>query len=109
VLAQIALLVCLALVRGWVVAPLALVLVTLIFAEIPITSWLLGRYIQSGLRSRAVSVEYVLALGVGSAVVPIIAAMHGVGLGFDIQFLALGACATMVFAAAWFLPRLRNN
>jgi MFS family permease len=106
---QIVLLVCLSLVEGWAVVPLALLAVILIFAEIPITTWLLGRYVQSGLRSRAVSVEYVLALGVGSAVVPIIAAMHGIGLGFDIQFLALGACATMVFTAAWFLPRLRNN
>jgi hypothetical protein len=86
---------------------LALLLVTLIFAEIPITSWLLGHYVRSGLRARALSVEYILALGVGSAVVPLIAGMHHIGHGFDVQFLGLAVSAAVVLAAAWFLPRSR--
>jgi thiol:disulfide interchange protein len=88
---------------------LALLLVTLIFAEIPITSWLLGRYVRSGLRARALSVEYVLSLGVGSAVVPLIAGMHHIGLGFDIQFLGLAASAFVVLSAVWFLPKSRDQ
>ena len=104
---QILLLLGLSQAQGWVAVGLALVLVTLIFAEIPITSWLLGRFVRSGLRARAVSVEYTLSLGVGSAVVPLIAGMHQIGLGFDIQFLGLSASAFVVLTAAWFLPRSR--
>ncbi len=105
--AQIVLLLGLSQAEGRVAVGLALLLVTLIFAEIPITSWLLGHYVRSGLRARALSVEYILALGVGSAVVPLIAGMHHVGLGFDVQFLGLAASAFVVLAAAWFLPRSR--
>ena len=107
--AQILLLLGLSHVQGWGAAGLALLLVTLIFAEIPITSWLLGRYVRSGLRARALSVEYILSLGVGSAVVPLIAGMHHIGLGFDIQFLGLAVSASVVLTAAWFLPRSRGR
>jgi len=88
----------------WVALTLALVLVTMMFAEIPITSWLLSRYVKSGLRSRAVSVEYILSLGMGSATVPIISIMHGAGYGFQIQFVALAVSASIVLLAAFFLP-----
>ena len=105
--AQILLLIGLSHVQGWLAAVFALLLVTMIFAEIPITSWLLGRYVRSGLRARALSVEYILSLGVGSAVIPLIAGMHYIGLGFDIQLLGLAAAAFVVLTAAWFLPRSR--
>ncbi len=90
--------------EGWTALGLALLLVTMVFAGIPITSWLLGRYIRSDLRSRIMSVEYVLSLGMASAVVPLIAFMHGRGLGFDIQYLLLAGCAAIVFVSALFLP-----
>ncbi len=103
--AEILLLLGLSHVQGWVAVALALLLVTLIFAAIPITSWLIGRYVRSGLRARALSVEYILSLGVGSAVVPLIAGMHHIGLGFVIQFLGLAVSASVVLSAALFLPR----
>ncbi len=46
---------------------LALLLVVMMFAEIPITSWLLSRYVRSNLRARALSVEYTLSLGMSSS------------------------------------------
>ena len=103
--AQILLLLGLSQAQGWAAVGLALMLVALVFAEIPVTSWLLGRYVRSGLRARALSVEYILSLGVGSAVVPLIAGMHHIGLSFDIQFLGLAVSAFVVLCAAWFLPR----
>lgn len=106
---QILLLLGLSHVQGWAAVALALVLVTLIFAQIPITSWLLGHYVRSGLRARALSVEYILSLGVGSAVIPLIAGMHHIGLGFDIQFIGLAGSAFVVLIAAWFLPRRRTQ
>ncbi len=102
---EVALLALLSGMEGWPVVPLAVLLVTLMFAGIPISSWLLGHYVRSGLRARAVSVEYVLSLGMASAAVPAIAGLHGIGYGFDVQFVMLAGSAAVVFAAAWALPK----
>jgi MFS family permease len=104
---QVLLLVGLSQATGWIAFVLALVLVTLMFAEIPITSWLLARYIKSGLRSRAVSVEYILSLGMGSIAVPMISIMHGAGYGFQFQLIALAFSASVVLLATFFLPHER--
>ncbi len=90
---------------GWTALFLALLLVTSIFAEIPVTTWLLGHYLDPSLRSRAVSVEYVLSLGIGSAAVPLIAFLYGRGFGFDIQFAGLALSAGAIIASVLFLPR----
>jgi MFS family permease len=107
--AQGVLLVVLSQATGWAALVIALLLVTSLFAAIPITSWLLGHYVRSGLRSRVMSVEYVLSLGMASAVVPLIALMHRTGRGFDFQFLLLAASASIVFLAALFLPGRRTQ
>ncbi len=108
-IAQIVLLACLSQVAGWVTLVLALLLVTMLFAEIPITTWLISRHIRSGLRSRVVSAEYVLSLGMASAAVPLIAGMHVTGLGFDVQFIVFAASACLVLVATLFLPSNRTQ
>ena len=105
--AQVILLVALATATGWLALVIALVLVTTIFAQIPITSWLLGHYVRSSLRARAASVEYVLSLGMAAVVVPLIAGLHGAGIGFDFQYFGIAVSAAVVLAAAMFLPRGR--
>lgn len=90
---------------GWVAFALTLVLVTVMFAGIPITTWLVGHYLDAGIRSRAVSVEYVLSLGVGSAVVPLIAVLQSAGFGFAFQFAGLALSSSAVFIAGLFLPK----
>lgn len=102
--AQTMLLLALSQATGWTALVIALILVTSIFAAIPITGWLLGHYIRSGLRSRIMSVEYILSLGMASAIVPMISFMHRTGRGFDIQFVLLAVAAAIVFAAALLLP-----
>lgn len=102
---QIVLLIGLSQATGWLALGLAFAMVTMMFAEIPITSWLLSRYIRSGMRSRALSVEYVLSLGMASAIVPVISFMHRAGYGFEVQFLALAGSAAIILAAALFLPK----
>lgn len=89
---------------GFSALALALGLVTLIFAGIPVNTWLLGHYLESGIRSRAVSVEYVLSLGIGSVVVPVIAFLQGKGFGFDRQFVALAVAALGCLTVALLLP-----
>jgi MFS family permease len=102
---QIILLLLLSQATGVLALGLALGLVVMMFAEIPITSWLLSRYVRSNLRARAVSVEYILSLGMGSATVPLIAVMHKMGYGFEVQFVALAISASVVLVATLFLPQ----
>ena len=102
--AQVVLLIWLAQATGGTALAVALILVTTIFAQIPITSWLLGHYVRSSLRARAASVEYVLSLGMGAAVVPLIAGLLGAGLGFDFQYFGIAMSAAVVLGAALFLP-----
>ena len=89
---------------GVVVIPIVMVLVLLMFAEVPVTSWLLGHYVAPEWRSRAFSAEYTLSLGVGAVVIPLMAWGHRLGHGFDTQYLILAASAGIVLIAAFFLP-----
>ena len=101
---QVGALVLIANTHGTTLIPIAMVLVILLFAGIPITSWLLGHYVAPHWRSRAFSVEYLLSLGMGAAVVPLVAWGHRTGYGFDMQYVVLAASAGMVLTAAIFLP-----
>ena len=105
---QIGMLILIANSQGAAIVPLAMVLVLLMFAEVPITSWLLGHFVSPQWRARAFSVEYVLSLGLGALVLPLIAWGHRSGFGFDTQYLLLAACAGLVLIAAFFLPAWRK-
>jgi MFS family permease len=94
---------------GWAAFALILLLVTLIFAGIPITTWLVGHYLDAGIRSRAVSIEYALSLGVGSAVVPLIAFLQREGFGFEHQFAGLAVSSSVIFFAGLFLPKSQRQ
>jgi MFS family permease len=94
---------------GLVILPMAMVLVLLMFAEVPVTSWLLGHFVAPNWRARAFSVEYTLSLGLGALVLPLIAWGHRSGHGFSTQYLLLAACASMVLAAALFLPTWKSK
>jgi MFS family permease len=89
---------------GAIVVPLAVGLVLMMFAELPVTAWLVGRYVSSQWRSRAFSVEYLLSLGVSSAALPAIAALHHFGYGFDVQYLMLAGCVAIAFVVAFLVP-----
>jgi len=102
---QAILLALLALASGWFALVLSIALVTFIFAEIPVTTWLLGQYLDQAYRSRAISVEYALSLGVGSAALPLIAVLQDRGFGFVWQNSALAMAALIVLVAAQFLPK----
>lgn len=89
---------------GWAALVLAMAAVTFLFAEIPITTWLLGRYLAPGIRARAISVEYTLSLGIGAVAAPTFALLLGAGIGFSIQFVGLALVACIVLIAARRLP-----
>jgi len=89
---------------GFYVLALALVLVVAIFAEIPVTSWLLARFVAPAWRARAYSLEYVFSLGVSSMIIPLIAYLHEGGGGFHAMFLVLAGAAAIVLLVAMSLP-----
>jgi len=81
-----------------------LVAVTLMFAGIPITGWLPGRYVSNRWRSRAFAAEYVLSLGMGALAVPLIAFLIRSGIRFDTQYLLFAASAVAVVVAGTYIP-----
>ena len=106
---QVAALIIIANLQGVAIIPVAMLLVLLMFAEVPVTSWLLGHFVAPGWRARAFSIEYVLSLGLGALVVPAIALGHRTGYGFSVQYLFLAGSAAMVLLAALILPAWRNR
>ena len=101
---QICCLAALPLAQGQLALALSLILVTCVFAEIPISTWLIGRYVAVGARSRAVSIEYTVSLGVAAVAVRITSSLHTGGFGFGPQFQGLALAAICVLIAACFLP-----
>lgn len=95
--------------NGVLVIPIALTTVTLMFAGIPITGWLLGHYVAVTWRSRAFAAEYVLSLGMSSVIVPVMATLHQTGHGFDQQYLLFTLSAMVVLSVAFILPRWINS
>ncbi|MCR9255822.1 MAG: MFS transporter [Alphaproteobacteria bacterium] len=81
-LLQIPLLAMAATQEGMVLLISALVLMALVFGEIPLHDALVARYAKPAWRSRVFAVKYFGSFGVSSAAVPAIALMHGAG-GID--------------------------
>jgi MFS family permease len=93
---------------GWLGAATALPVMLLVFGEIPITAWLLGRYLDERWWSRAYAVQYLLALGVAVATVPLITALHR-ATGDQVALLVvLSACSLTILAATFLVPRTRR-
>ncbi len=88
---------------GTVTMAYAIPLLLVIFGALPITGWLMARYVPSEWRARAFALEYVLSLGVGSLAVPMISVMHEAG-GFERLFTVLAGGGVIIFATAWLLP-----
>jgi hypothetical protein len=86
---------------------IALPMMLFVFGEIPIASWLVGRYVAASWQSRVFALQYVLSLGVSAVVVPLIAILYEATGGFAAVFAVLAAAATVVAAAALWLPRVR--
>lgn len=104
---QAPLLLLLGLLGGATVVPPAVPLMLLVFGVIPVSSWLLGRYVAPEWRSRAYGLQFLLALGVNAFVVPMIAGLHAGTGGSAALFVLMAGMATLQFLAALLLPRWR--
>ena len=92
---------------GWSMLWSAMLLMLLVFGEIPITAWLVGQYTASHWQSRVFALQYVLSLGVSALVVPLVAVLHERTGGFWALFMALAGAAAVVAVAAlaWLAER----
>ena len=97
------LLLAMALTPGGGSAALALPVMLLVFGEIPITAWLLGRHLGERWWSRAYSVQYLLSLGVAAGTVPLITALYRQTGDQTALFVVLAACSATILAMH--LPR----
>ena len=79
----------------------------LVFGEIPVTDWLIGRHIAGAWQSRIYAVNYLFALGVSVLTFPLISELYKFTGDFEILFWVLAACAAAVLAAAFALPGQR--
>lgn len=90
------------------VGPMAIVvavpLMLAVFGEIPVAAWLVGRYVAPEWRSRVYSIQFLLTLGVSSAIVPLIAVLYERTGTSTALLLVLAGAMTIVFMMSWFLP-----
>ena len=98
------LLLAMALAPGGGSAALALPVMLLVFGEIPITAWLLGRHLGERWWSRAYSVQYLLSLGVAAGTVPLITALYRQTGDQTALFVVLAACSATILASTFLVP-----
>ncbi|MCH8926760.1 MAG: hypothetical protein IH924_11620 [Proteobacteria bacterium] len=105
---QLVLFVLLAQVAGWPVLLLGLLVMPLVFGEIPIHDALVAHYGAPEWRARIYALKYVLSLGVSSVAVPLVVWLHSPsvagGNGFVGLYIALAIAAAIVMAASLLLP-----
>ena len=108
--AQVPIFLLLSLLIGWgvggLVAPAALLLTVLIFAEIPLNDALAARCAASSWRARLFALKYLLSLGVAALAVPLVALSHDQFGNFSILLAGLGGLVALLALAATLLPAL---
>ncbi|ESR23209.1 MFS transporter [Lutibaculum baratangense] len=93
-------------VEGPLVVLAAVPLMLAVFGTIPVGVWLISHYVAPDWRSRVYSVQFLLSLGVGAVVVPVLAWTHEASGGFRLAFLLFaGATGAVLATSAMLLPR----
>ena len=109
---QLVLFVLLAQVAGWPVLLLGLLVMPLVFGEIPIHDAMVAHYGAPEWRARIYALKYVLSLGVSSIAVPLVAWLHlaeaPAGNGFVGLYIALAVAAALLVAVSLLLPGRRE-
>jgi MFS family permease len=107
-LIQIPLLALAANLEGWAMLAAALAMMLAVFGQIPLNDVIVGKYVADEYRARALSVRYVVSLGVAAIAVPLIAVLHRTEGGFRNVFLVLAALAAGMLLASLFFPSRRT-
>ena len=81
-----------------------LVVMMLVFGQIPIVDTIVARYTPTDWRARAYAVRYLISLGVGATAVPLAAVLHNWSGEFHTLFTVLAVLAAVIFAVSLALP-----
>ena len=95
-------------VEGWAMLAASLAMMLAVFGQIPLNDVIVGKYVADEYRARALSVRYVVSLGVAAVAVPLIAVLHRTEGGFSNVFLVLAALAAGMLVASLFFPSRRT-
>ena len=82
----------------------SVLMMLVVFGQIPLNDALLGRYTRDEYRARVYAVRYVVSLGVAAVGVPLIALLYRGTGGFRSVFGALSVLALLTLAGALLLP-----
>ncbi len=86
---------------GWLMVAVAVIVMILVFGQIPINDTLIARHTPDAWRGRVFSVKYVLSFTVSAAAVPSISWLYEFGGGFPLMFtIAAGAAVAITLAVA---------
>ena len=90
--------------EGLAMLALAVLMMLMVFGQIPLNDAIIGRHTRDEYRSRVYAVRYVVSLGVAAVALPLIAILHRATGGFQNVFTVLSVLAAMTLAAAPMLP-----
>ena len=91
----------------WSMVATSVLLMVMVFGQVPVAATLIARYTPNQVRARFYGLQYLLTFGVGASAVPLISVLHGV-TGFQGFFLVMAALAGLVLLIAQALPDTRT-
>jgi len=94
---------------GWVMVAVGILVMVLVFGQIPINDALIAKHTPDVWRGKVYSVKYVLSFTVSAAAVPSISWLYEYGGGFPTMFTAATAAAVAITLAVVALPRHRKD
>lgn len=89
---------------GWPLLAVSLLMMLMVFGQIPLNDAIVGKYCADEFRARVYAVRYVVTLGVASVAVPMISALHKTEGGFRNVFLVLAVLSFLIMLSSIFFP-----
>ena len=89
---------------GWLMVAIAVLVMVMVFGQIPINDTLIARYTPDAWRGRVYSVKYVLSFTVSAAAVPSIAWLYEDAGGFTTMFTLAAIAAFIITVTVAFMP-----
>ncbi len=102
--AQVPMLLLAASLDGWPLLAVSLLMMLMVFGQIPLNDAIVGKYCADEFRARVYAVRYVVTLGVASIAVPMISALHKTEGGFRNVFMVLATLSFLIMLSSIFFP-----
>ena len=89
---------------GWLMVAISVLVMVMVFGQIPINDTLIARYTPDAWRGRVYSIKYVLSFTVSAAAVPSIAWLYEGAGGFSTMFSLAAIAAFIIMVTVAFMP-----